>query len=64
LLEAGGRDNYHWIHIPVGYLYLHWQPAHRLGQFFTEEDPGLNGRKLRYPRVASVLGGCSSASTA
>jgi choline dehydrogenase len=22
LLEAGGKDNYHWIHIPVGYLYL------------------------------------------
>ena len=21
LLEAGGKDNYHWIHMPVGYLY-------------------------------------------
>ena len=30
LLEAGGKDNYHWIHIPVGYLYLHGQPAHGL----------------------------------
>ena len=30
LLEAGGSDNYIWIHIPVGYLYTHRQPAHRL----------------------------------
>ena len=31
LLEAGGKDNYIWIHIPVGYLILHGQPPHRLG---------------------------------
>jgi choline dehydrogenase len=58
LVEAGGRDNYHWIHIPVGYLYCIGNPRTDWG-FFTEEDPGLNGRKLRYPR-GKVLGGCSS----
>jgi len=58
LVEAGGRDNYHWIHIPVGYLYCIGNPRTDWG-FFTEEDAGLNGRKLRYPR-GKVLGGCSS----
>jgi choline dehydrogenase len=58
LVEAGGHDDYHWIHIPVGYLYCIGNPRTDWG-FFTEEDPGLNGRKLRYPR-GKVLGGCSS----
>ena len=58
LLEAGGPDNYHWIHIPVGYLYCIGNPRTDW-LFFTEEDAGLNGRKLRYPR-GKVLGGCSS----
>ena len=58
LLEAGGRDNYHWIHIPVGYLYCIGNPRTDW-LYFTEEDAGLNGRKLRYPR-GKVLGGCSS----
>jgi choline dehydrogenase len=58
LLEAGGRDNYHWIHIPVGYLYCIGNPRTDW-LYFTEPDPGLNGRKLRYPR-GKVLGGCSS----
>ncbi len=58
LLEAGGRDNYHWIHIPVGYLYCIGNPRTDW-LYFTEEDAGLNGRKLRYPR-GRVLGGCSS----
>ena len=58
LLEAGGRDDYHWIHIPVGYLYCIGNP--RTDWLFkTEPDPGLNGRSLRYPR-GKVLGGCSS----
>ena len=58
LLEAGGRDNYHWIHIPVGYLYCIGNP--RTDWLYqTEPDPGLNGRRLRYPR-GKVLGGCSS----
>jgi choline dehydrogenase len=58
LLEAGGSDNYHWVHIPVGYLYCIGNPRTDW-RFHTEADPGLNGRSLRYPR-GKVLGGCSS----
>jgi len=58
LLEAGGRDNYLWIHIPVGYLYCIGNPRTDW-MFATEPDPGLGGRSLRYPR-GRVLGGCSS----
>jgi choline dehydrogenase len=58
LIEAGGRDDYHWIHIPVGYLYCIGNP--RTDWLYqTEPDAGLNGRKLRYPR-GKTLGGCSS----
>jgi choline dehydrogenase len=58
LLEAGGKDNYHWIHIPVGYLYLMGNPRTDWG-YRTVAEPGLNGRSLAYPR-GRVLGGCSS----
>ncbi len=58
LLEAGGRDNYVWIHIPVGYLYCMGNPRTDWG-FRTTSQPGLNGRALAYPR-GRVLGGCSS----
>ncbi|CUH77920.1 GMC family oxidoreductase [Tropicibacter naphthalenivorans] len=58
LLEAGGRDNYHWVHIPMGYLYCINNPRTDWC-FKTEADPGLNGRSLLYPR-GKVLGGCSS----
>jgi choline dehydrogenase len=58
LLEAGGTDNYFWIHIPVGYLYCMGNPRVDWG-FKTESVPGLNGRALNYPR-GRVLGGCSS----
>lgn len=58
LLEAGGSDNYHWIHIPVGYLYCINNPRTDWC-FMTEAEPGLNGRALNYPR-GKVLGGCSS----
>jgi choline dehydrogenase len=58
LIEAGGRDDYPWIHIPVGYLHCIGNP--RTDWLYrTEPDPGLNGRSLRYPR-GKVLGGCSS----
>ncbi|MDL5031207.1 GMC family oxidoreductase N-terminal domain-containing protein [Pelomonas sp. APW6] len=58
LLEAGGKDDYHWIHIPVGYLYCIGNP--RTDWLYrTEAEPGLNGRQLRYPR-GKVLGGSSS----
>ncbi|WP_432349355.1 GMC family oxidoreductase N-terminal domain-containing protein (plasmid) [Shinella yambaruensis] len=58
LLEAGGSDNYHWIHIPVGYLYCINNPRTDWC-FRTEPEEGLNGRALNYPR-GKVLGGCSS----
>jgi choline dehydrogenase len=58
LIEAGGRDNYPWIHIPVGYLYCIGNPRTDWC-FSTEADPGLHGRSLKYPR-GRVLGGCSS----
>lgn len=58
LLEAGGEDNYHWIHIPVGYLYCIGNPRTDWC-YKTKADPGLNGRELGYPR-GRVLGGCSS----
>jgi choline dehydrogenase len=58
LLEAGGQDNYPWIHVPVGYLYCIGNPRTDWC-FKTESEPGLNGRALNYPR-GKVLGGCSS----
>jgi choline dehydrogenase len=58
LIEAGGKDDYLWIHIPVGYLYCIGNP--RTDWLFkTEPDPGLAGRALIYPR-GKVLGGSSS----
>ena len=58
LLEAGGRDNYPWIHIPVGYLFCIGNPRTDWC-FKTQPQPGLDGRALSYPR-GKVLGGCSS----
>jgi len=58
LLEAGGKDNYIWIHIPVGYLYTQNNPRTDWC-FKTEAEAGLGGRALNYPR-GRVLGGCSS----
>jgi choline dehydrogenase len=58
LIEAGGNDNYFWIHVPVGYLYTINNPRTDWC-YRTDEDPGLNGRALGYAR-GKVLGGCSS----
>ncbi|MES2871656.1 MAG: GMC family oxidoreductase N-terminal domain-containing protein [Pseudomonadota bacterium] len=58
LLEAGGQDNYPWIHIPVGYLYCIGNPRTDWC-FKTEVQAGLQGRSLSYPR-GKVLGGSSS----
>ena len=58
LLEAGGKDDYIWIHIPVGYLYCIGNPRTDW-LYMTEAEPGLDGRTIRYPR-GKVLGGCSS----
>ncbi|AVQ82560.1 MULTISPECIES: GMC family oxidoreductase [unclassified Variovorax] len=58
LIEAGRKDDYHWIHIPVGYLYCIGNPRTDW-LYSTEPDAGLNGRVLRYPR-GKTLGGSSS----
>ncbi len=58
LIEAGRKDDYHWIHIPVGYLYCIGNPRTDW-RYKTEADAGLNGRALLYPR-GKTLGGCSS----
>ena len=58
LLEAGGRDTYPWIHIPVGYLYCMGNPRTDWC-FKTETEPGLNNRAINYPR-GRTLGGCTA----
>jgi choline dehydrogenase len=58
LLEAGGRDNWIWFHIPVGYLFAIGNPRADW-MFKTEPEPGLNGRSLNYPR-GKVVGGSSA----
>ncbi len=58
LLEAGGKDDWIWYHIPVGYLFAIGNPKADWC-FKTEPDPGLNGRVLNYPR-GRVLGGTSA----
>jgi choline dehydrogenase len=58
LLEAGGKDNWIWLHIPVGYLFAIGNPRSDW-RFQTEPEPGLNGRRINYPR-GKVIGGSSS----
>ncbi len=58
LIEAGGKDTYPWIHIPVGYLKTMHNPKVDWC-FKIESDPGLAGREMNYPR-GKVLGGSSS----
>jgi len=58
LLEAGGRDNWIWFHIPVGYLFAIGNPRSDWC-FKTEPETGLNGRSLNYPR-GKVIGGSSA----
>jgi choline dehydrogenase len=58
ILEAGGRDNWIWFHIPVGYLFAIGNPRSDW-LFKTEPEEGLNGRSLNYPR-GKVIGGSSS----
>ena len=58
LLEAGGKDDWIWIHIPVGYLYCIGNPRTDWC-YKTEPEPGLNGRSILYAR-GRVLGGSSS----
>ena len=58
ILEAGGRDNWIWFHIPVGYLFAIGNPRSDW-MFKTEPEPGLNGRSLNYPR-GKAIGGSSA----
>jgi len=58
LLEAGGKDNYPWIHIPVGYYKTMHNPKVDWC-FHTEKDESMNNRSIRYPR-GKTLGGSSS----
>jgi choline dehydrogenase len=58
LLEAGGKDDYFWIPIPVGYLYTIANPRTDWC-YQTEPDEHLAGRSIHYAR-GRVLGGCSS----
>jgi len=58
LLEAGGRDDWIWFHIPIGYLFAIGNPRSDW-MFRTENEPGLHGRGLAYPR-GKVIGGSSA----
>jgi choline dehydrogenase len=58
LIEAGPKDNYLWIHIPIGYAKTMFHPVYNWG-FSTEPDPNMKGRKLYWPRGRG-LGGSSS----
>src|SRR5215470_8409762 len=58
LLEAGGKDNWIWFHIPVGYLFAIGNPRSDW-MFKTEPEAGLNGRSLNYPR-GKAIGGSSA----
>ena len=58
VLEAGGRDDWMWFHIPVGYLFAIGNPRSDW-MFETQAEPGLNGRALKYPR-GKVIGGSSA----
>ena len=58
LLEAGGRDDWVWFHVPVGYLFAIGNPRSDW-MFETEPQAGLNGRTLKYPR-GKVVGGSSA----
>ena len=58
LVEAGGKDDYFWINIPIGYLFTIANPRTDWC-FETVPQSGLGGRSIGYAR-GKVLGGCSS----
>src|SRR6186713_1994105 len=58
VLEAGPEDNYLWIHIPIGYGKTMFHPVYNWG-FHTDPDPGMDGRRVYWPRGRG-LGGSSS----
>ena len=58
LLEAGPRDRYPWLHIPIGYAKTMFHPKYNW-RYYTEPDPDMNGRSIYWPR-GKVLGGSSA----
>lgn len=58
VLEAGGRDNWIWFHIPVGYLFAIGNPRADW-MYTTRAIKGMGGREIPYPR-GKVIGGCSA----
>ncbi|KNG94077.1 GMC family oxidoreductase [Pseudaestuariivita atlantica] len=58
LIEAGPRDTNPWIHIPVGYFRTMNNPRSDW-RYYTQPDPGINGRAIPWPR-GRVMGGSSS----
>ncbi len=58
VIEAGGPDNYRWIHIPVGYFKTMGHPKFDWS-YRIQPDRGLNGRSITWPR-GKTLGGSSS----
>lgn len=58
VIEAGGRDNWIWHHIPIGYLFAIGNPRADWC-YKTEPVPGLNNRSIGYAR-GKVIGGCTA----
>ena len=58
LLEAGPLDRYPWLHILIGYAKTMFHPKYNW-RYYTEPDPGMNGRSIYWPR-GKVLGGSSA----
>ncbi len=58
LLEAGPPDRSLWIHLPIGYGKTMWSDTYNW-RFETDPDPGMNGRRIYWPR-GKTLGGSSS----
>ena len=58
LLESGPPDTSIWIHLPIGYGKTMWDPRVNW-KFETDPDPGMNNRRIYWPR-GKTLGGSSS----
>ncbi len=58
LIEAGGKDNNPWLHIPVGYFKTMNNPSWDW-MYKIQKDKGLGGRTIDWPR-GKVLGGSSA----
>jgi choline dehydrogenase len=58
LLEAGPEDRHPWIHLPAGYAKLFLAGTFDW-KYETEPDPGIAGRRVKWPR-GRVLGGSGS----